>query len=171
MPRVHHVKAARKDQPHCNVKAGESYYWWKNRLPGRAAGYKRCSKTMPRRSQITMGFAGEIAGLEEMIEDDTKVMPISLEDALQMRDTWAESIRDLASEQEEKYNNMPEGLQQGPTGELLEERQYCLEGWADELEAVEIGEPEEEDDEDEEAVTRVIEEFFYELDQIACQCS
>jgi hypothetical protein len=46
MPRVHHVKKARKDNP--VAKVGESYYWWKNfRSP------KRFSKTFPKRSQLT----------------------------------------------------------------------------------------------------------------------
>ena len=38
MPRVHHVKSARKDNP--VAKKGESYYWWKFRYGG-----KRYSKT------------------------------------------------------------------------------------------------------------------------------
>jgi len=31
MPKVHFVKAARKDYPGDSVLKGESYYWWKFR--------------------------------------------------------------------------------------------------------------------------------------------
>lgn len=171
MPRVHHVKKARKDQPRCDVKAGESYYWWKNRPPGRAAGIMRCSKSLPRRSQVLMGFASELASIEEMIEDDTRVAPDNIDDAIAIRDTWVEQIRSLAYDQGDKLNNMPEGLQRGDTGMLLEERRDCLDAWADALEGVEPNDPEEEgDDEPGDALVRAIEEFFTELDCIGYDC-
>ena len=63
MPRVTHVKAARKDNPVC--KKGESYYWWKFRYGG-----KRYSLTRPRASQLTQSaYYGAVRGLIEMIED------------------------------------------------------------------------------------------------------
>ena len=46
----------------------------------------------------------------------------------------AEALRELGSEQQEKYDNMPEGLQQGDTGQMLEERASNCESWADEIE-------------------------------------
>ena len=46
MPKVHHVKKARKDNR--AVKKGESYYWWKF-----AYSSKRYSKTYPKASQLT----------------------------------------------------------------------------------------------------------------------
>ena len=63
MPRVHHVKSARKDNP--VAKKGESYYWWKFRYGG-----KRYSKTPPKPSQLTQSpYFSSIRSLVEMIEE------------------------------------------------------------------------------------------------------
>ena len=48
MPRVHHVKRARKAVKSAGIKVGDSYYWWKFRYGG-----KHTSKTPPRQSQLT----------------------------------------------------------------------------------------------------------------------
>ncbi len=67
MPRVTHVKKARKDNPVC--KAGESYYWWKFRYGG-----KRYSLTRPRPSQLTQSayFGGLRALCELHVEFDAR---------------------------------------------------------------------------------------------------
>ncbi len=46
----------------------------------------------------------------------------------------AEEIRSLGQSEREKYDNMPEGLQQGETGQTLDERANNCESWADEVE-------------------------------------
>ena len=46
----------------------------------------------------------------------------------------AEALRELGSEQQEKYDNMPGGLQQRDNGQMLEERASNCESWADEIE-------------------------------------
>jgi hypothetical protein len=51
MPKVNHVKCARKDNPEHDIKAGESYYWWSMMQGSR--GVKHYSKTYPKRSQLT----------------------------------------------------------------------------------------------------------------------
>lgn len=123
MPRVHHVHKAQKDYPQDGIKKGESYYWWKFRYA------EKCrSKTHPTPSQLTRSeFWGEVFGIQEELS------------ACSDRDELSgiiERIRELATQQEEKKNNMPDSLQDGPIGELLDERQTSLDEWADELEGV-----------------------------------
>jgi hypothetical protein len=139
MPRVHFVKSARKAIPSAGIEVGDSYYWWKNRPPGRAAGFKRVSKTRPRPSQ-TVGseFRRSVLELHESISDQVAAGFASSDDLESARDNWAQWVRDLADEQEGKRDNMPDSLQQGPTGELLQEREEALRQWADDLESVTI---------------------------------
>lgn len=134
MPRVHFVNKARKDNP--AVKKGESYYWWEFRYGG-----KRYSATHPRQSQLTQSeFLSQMYSFQEQLEDAT-----SIEDIAGLPD----EIRQLGEEQTEKKDNMPESLQYGPTGELLDERAEAMETWASELEDI-INESDDADDEERE---------------------
>ena len=129
MARAHFVKKAQKDNP--VVKAGESYWWWKFRYGG-----KRFSKERPRPSQLTgSGFLTQVYEIQEEIED-TK--PESREDLRGLAEDWASRLRDIAGEQKESRENMPEALQDGPTGELLQERASSVEEMADELDNVDF---------------------------------
>ena len=47
----------------------------------------------------------------------------------------AEQLRELGQECQDKFDNIPEGLQQGDTGQLLENRAQECEAKADELES------------------------------------
>lgn len=136
MPRVHFVKKARKDNPRAGVKKGESYYWWSNRLPGRKAGIKHYSKTPPKPSQVT-GNPYVAATLS--IEEDFAGLPQDVS-TIEELESVAESLQDLAQqaeelgeEQEEKLRNMPQGLQEGDTGQLLQSR---VDGCSDMAEAL-----------------------------------
>lgn len=127
MPRVTHVKKARKDNP--VAKKGESYYWWKF-----AFSPKSYSKEYPKASQLTQSdFKGQVYDLQdrlnELPSDDT------LPDAVS---EIAEEIRSLGSEQEDKKQNMPENLQYSETADLLEQRGESCNEWADELEGVDL---------------------------------
>jgi uncharacterized protein YukE len=131
MPRVHFVKKARKAIKEAGVKKGDSYYWWKFRFGG-----KRVSKTPPKASQLTQSeFLGNMHAHQEDVDSFSAS---SVEDidsvAGQLRDK-AEEIRELGNECEEKYNNMPDSLQQGPTGELLQTRTEQCENIATELDS------------------------------------
>lgn len=135
MPRVHFVKKARKNQKAHGIKKGDSYYWWAFRF-----GPKMVSKTPPKRQQLTRSdFLISLYDLEDRIEglqaDDTLSGEV---------ESIIEDIRALAEEQEEKKSNMPEGLQEGDTGQLLDERKDGLESWADELEGVDLSVDEDE---------------------------
>ena len=141
MPQVHFVKSARKTNRALGIKKGDSYYWWKNRLPGQKAGTKRVSFSRPKPSQVCGNpFTSQVLAFAEQLE--ALVAEEGLADAIE---AIASDIRQLADEQQEKYDNMPESLQSGPTGELLQEREEALNAWADELEAIEVDEDELED--------------------------
>lgn len=138
MPKVNFVKAAAKDNR--VAKKGESYYWWKFRY-----GSKHMSKTPPRPSQLTQSdFLSRQMELEERIGDLTAD---TFEDLKSEVEEIVSEIRSLGEEQGDKVNNLPDSLQQGPTGELLEGRASGCEEWADELEAVDLDVDEPTDDE------------------------
>lgn len=119
MPRVHHIKKARKDNPCC--KKGESYYFWEFAFAG-----KSYSKTRPRQSQLTRSaYYSALFSLQEMIEDYTVT---DADDFDSLRSDVESSLEELRDEQQEKIDNMTEhGLEYTPSGELIQERLDCLE--------------------------------------------
>ena len=48
----------------------------------------------------------------------------------------AEDVRALGEETDDRFNNLPDSLQTGPTGELLEARSEACQTAADELEGI-----------------------------------
>lgn len=156
MPRVHHVKSARKAQPEHGIAVGDSYYWWAFKTGGRG-GVKRVSKTYPKRSQLTQSdFLAQLYDIEDELSALTAADGEGLAGTIE--DT-ASRLRDLASEQEDKLSNMPDGLQQGPTGEMLQERTDACNNAADELEQIDTDISGKDDDESaEEFWERVVEE-------------
>jgi len=138
MPRVHFVKKARKDNP--VVKAGESYYWWAFRGTAGKRYYtiKRYSATSPRRSQLTQSdFLSQLYDIEDDVVggfsdcENVDDLQSAVEDA-------CDQIRALGEEQNEKRDNMPEGLQEGDVGQLLEDRYNNCDGFATDLEGVDL---------------------------------
>jgi hypothetical protein len=115
MPKVTKVRAA-KDYPDKGIRKGEECYVWRVRL--QRGGVDCRSKTYPRPSQLNYGFSGQRDAQEP---DDLQ--------------SFADQLRELGEEQGEKFDNMPEGLQQGDTGQLLEERRDGLESWAGDVES------------------------------------
>ncbi len=136
MPRVIHVKKARKDNPCC--KKGESYYHW---TPFRSS--TRYSKTYPRASQTCGGKKSQIYAAQEQLEDgvenlrfvDADQANSDLETIVQ---ECCESFREIGEEYTDGVQNMPEGLQQGEQAMNMEEMAGSLECAADSLESVEI---------------------------------
>jgi len=115
------------------------YYKWKMRQGN--SGVKRVSKTPPRPSQLTLSpFLSAWRGFSERIEDMD--LDGNFYAALQ---ELAGEIRELGEEQTNNRDNMPEGLQQGETGLLLETRAEKCEEWASALES--LDEPDEPDEE------------------------
>ena len=144
MPRVHHVKKARKVNP--VAKVGEPYYWWKFRYGG-----KRYSKTYPKRSQLTQSaFLGGMADVEDDVianvsfdttdadwRDSIESVASEIEDALQS----------LADDCQESLDNMPENLQENSSsGEMLQERIDEVESMISELQNITADDKVERDD-------------------------
>jgi hypothetical protein len=128
MPRVTHVKSARKDNPVC--QKGEPYFWWKFRYGG-----KRYSLTRPKPSQLTQSeYLSNVYGLQEQIESWGS---ITNEDDLEMfKDEIRGALEELRDQTEENRENMPESLQESPTGELLQERYDALDEAANEIDSL-----------------------------------
>lgn len=140
MPKVQHVKA-RKDYPEVGVKKGDMYYTW-NLITGPRSSRTYRQLTPPKRSQLTTSsFLQTVYD----IEDDLGSLN-NLDDI----DDIVERLRGLASDEEEKLNNMPEGLQQSSTGEKLTSRVEGCNSAADELEGIDTEFDEEEPAEDDE---------------------
>jgi hypothetical protein len=154
MARATFVKKARKDVPNTDIKAGDSYYHWSFRVGSRFA--KRFSKTSPKRSQLTQSaFKGALYDIEDDIAE------LKADDGLgETAQFLAEQIRELGEECQGSLDNMPEGLQQGDTGQMLQERIDACEEAASELESIDV-DPDSRDDD------TTVEEFWEDvLDQI-----
>ena len=145
MPKVHKVKA-RIDAPKAcpKAKAGETYWWWKNRMKGMKEGVVRCTVgSPPKRSQtIVSDYSSAVVAISEDMDDSSFEDVTDFEAA---RDEWVEQIKGIADEQDEKLNNMPEQFQESDTGQLLQERKDALESWAAEIEGVTVDEPDRDD--------------------------
>ena len=125
MPRVHTL-TARKDYPEQGITKGDTYYKWSTRITAGKSYISRThrSKTYPKPSQLTSSaFLGALGDLQQEGFKD-----ITTADDLR---AVAEQIRELGQEEQEKFDNMPEGFQQGDTGQTLEERAQNCEAWAD----------------------------------------
>lgn len=126
MARLHYRKA-RKDYPAYGIKRGDMYYFAQIKTGPRSSRTIR-SLTKPIPSQLTSSeWAGWLGDMQEItfpgIEDVDGLKQI------------AEEIREFGQEKQAKLDNMPEGLQQGDTGQLLEERAAGCEEWADAIES------------------------------------
>jgi vacuolar-type H+-ATPase subunit I/STV1 len=152
MAKVKFVKAAAKDHPNYGIKKGESYYWWQNNR----FSPKRMSKTQPRASETASSdFESVVYGLLESVEDGVNYFKDvdTVSDDIESITSDIESCRD---EEQEKLDNMPEGFQQGPAGERIQERIDNAESAISELEAINTDKEDEETDED--FLTRVKDE-------------
>ena len=125
MPRVH-KRTARKDYPENGIKKGDVYYNWTLKTGPRSSRTYR-SLSPPKRHQLTSS--------EYLIEW------YSINDDLEEFNDDADALREiigrleqLRDDTQEKFDNMPEGLQQGDTGQLLEERIEQCESLVSDLE-------------------------------------
>lgn len=134
MTRLNFVKKAAKDYPGHEIKRGEPYFWWKFPYGG-----KRMSKTRPRRSQLTQSeFFGSMYDAEDSIGDSVEEFrsdKIDFEDLASALESVASDVREAGEQCEEKRSNMPDSLQDGETGQLLETRSERCGDIADELES------------------------------------
>ena len=120
-------RTARKDYPEHDIKAGDQYWFVQLKTGPRSSRTLR-QKTPFRRSQLTTSEY-----LQQLYDwEDSKSAMTSMDDAQQ----YADDIRALGEEQGEKFDNMPDGLQQSDTGQTLESRRDGCEDAAQEIEEV-----------------------------------
>lgn len=144
MPKVTKIERAGKDYPEFGIKKGDTHYVWAIKM--QRGGIVRRSKTFPRQSQLTLSeYKVSAHELNERIEDfDSDVVS----DMEQFRDELVSDAESLRDEQQDKLDNMPEGFQQGSTGEKIQERIDALESFISELEDLEFDEFEAEEREE-----------------------
>ena len=133
-------RKARKDYPEGGIKAGETY--WYVKLKTQYGGIVKRSKTPFKASQLTQSpfKSGWFAVGEDW--------DASAKDVDAINDAAAD-IRSLGEDAQASFDSMPEGLQQGETGQLLENRASECEDRADQLEALAMEMADADDDEDE----------------------
>lgn len=134
MPKVHFVKAARKDNP--AVKAGEPYYWWQFRFGG-----KRFSKTPPRSSQLTQSeklsrayeLAERLEDIPREVDATTEALQEAVDNAISVIEEVADEVRTLADEYRDSAENIRSSFSDSPTADECDEKADNLDGWADEI--------------------------------------
>jgi hypothetical protein len=146
MPRVNTVAKARKSPGTCSkcgsvIAKGAAYLWWKFM---RGAKYVRCENCRPSRSDLTRSdyYSTVYAIQDAAIEGDS---PEDLESA---RDSIVSDLENLRDETQGKLDNMPQGLQDGDTGQLLSSRVESLESVIDELNGLDFDDIEEGSEDD-----------------------
>ncbi len=126
MPKVKQVVAAKDYPDHGIVKGQTHYYWVLKTGPRSSRTYRQVEP--PRIEQMTTSsYRIAMAGIEEAQGN------VQDRDGLQ---GLIEQVEELANEQREKFDNMPEGLQQGATGKTLEQQADALDSARDELETI-----------------------------------
>ncbi len=149
MPRIKIVKSAQKDQGPCyvcrkEIKQGETYKWFAH-LIGRSSRKKKfCAKCKIRGSHMTTSDKlCRLYEAQEAIEDALKIMDdiTTIAAFEEWRDnvasaieTAAQTAEEVGDEYQSSYDNMPEGLQQGSTGQEIEEKANACSEWNNELE-------------------------------------
>jgi dsDNA-specific endonuclease/ATPase MutS2 len=148
MPRINHVKKARKDQGTCGrcgkpIKAGDSYRWIKFRHGGKR---KRCSDPACRFRQSDLTQSDKLSRVyeaQETAEENINALDTSDEsfedDLRNVLEEAANEIREVAGEYEEAAENIREHFSESSTADECEEKAGELESWADELEGFEPG--------------------------------
>lgn len=132
MPKVHHVKA-RKDYPEDGVAKGEMCYVWTLKTGPRSSRKYR-SKERPKQSQLTTSeFFQAIYSAQE---DADEHPPESWDDFDSVLQSIKDRLEEIRSETEDKYNNLPEGFQNGSSGERLQGRVDAVQELIDELDNI-----------------------------------
>lgn len=158
------------------IKTGDGYKWWKFRYSGR---FVRCLevKCHPKPSQlISNPFQSALAAISESLSEAFGQARSQTDPtiAIEAARGAAEDLRSLGEEQSEKFYNMPDGLQQGDTGQLLENRasecedKACtLESYADDAESAWENREDEEDKGEQEIADEIMDELESNCDDIS----
>ena len=154
MARIHYRKA-RKDYPADSITAGQMYYFAQIKTGPRSSRTIR-SLSKPRPSELTASeFRSRWLTIAESLDLDYNCTEDLTSENIREK---AEELGTLGEETTERKENMPENLQESPTGELLEARaaaceeaQGALEDVADRLDGLEEPDPDDYPSEDKEA--------------------
>lgn len=139
MARVKTVKESRKEVQcgKCSdeLPIGSSYRWWAFRFGGKRV---RCMKSecSPRASELTNNeYMSTLLSCEERLDDAVgEFIDNGDLDALKSEmGEVADEVDEHGQEQQGKFDGMPEGLQQGDTGQLLEQRAEACDTLAGEI--------------------------------------
>lgn len=118
-------RTARKDYPEHGIAKGDVYYYAQIKTGPRSSKVIR-QKEPIKQSQLTSSeYLSRLYDIQERVAE--------VSDLESMREI-AEELRELGQEQRDKFDNMPEGLQQGDTGQMLSDRADACESAADEIE-------------------------------------
>ena len=143
MPRVNRVSKARKAQGSCScgstIGVGDSYKWIKFRYGGRRV---KCSKCEFKRSELTRSaYLSQGYDLEDRFASIAVSFERCGDGSLDFSDMQSD-MGDVASEfgalgeeQEESRDAMPESLQCGDVGTMLEERSSACLSLQEEIES------------------------------------
>ena len=128
MARIKHQKAA-KDYPEAGIKKGQMYYY--TRIKTGPYSSRQIRQLTPiRPSQMTTSeFLSQFYSLQEQLGD----FKGGIDELESFLEELASDARNLGEEEQGKYDNMPEPLQQGDTGQMIEERAQAMGAWADSL--------------------------------------
>lgn len=147
MAKANFVKKARKAIPEAGIAKGDSYWWWQH---FRRA--KQVSKAKPKPSQLEgSAFLSTLMEIGERFDDPQCETP---EDLQSLVEDAVGDLNSLSDETQGSFDNMPEGLQQGETGQLLESRVESLSGLIGELEGLDYDVEEEDGETDEKKAAR-----------------
>ena len=117
------------------IEKGEEYYRFS--LTRFQVPRILCLACKPTRSQMTgSDFLSTMYGIED--DSIAKLTTGDMEDAQSAVEAIVGELEELRDETEERHENMPEQLQDAPTGELLQGRVDSVQEMIDELEAVDI---------------------------------
>jgi uncharacterized protein YukE len=124
-------RKARKDYPEAGIQKGDTYFFAQIKTGPRSSRIIRSKDRIPQSKLTTSAFKSTVYGIEESF--DGIVHDNGAPDALK---DIAQQLRDLGEETQGSFDNMPDGLQQGDTGQMLEERVSNCEQWADDIEQI-----------------------------------
>lgn len=179
MARVHYRKA-RKDYPKQGISKGDHYYFAQIKTGPRSSRTIRQLQPIKQSQLTSSAFKSAILQAEEEWDEALKGAEHDKSGLPDVAYEIASSIREAGEEANASFENMPEGLQQGETGQMLEARYTSCEETADTIEQAgeeirnsldeisQIEEPEEpEDPDDEEASAQYDEDMIEYEDALA----
>ncbi len=160
MARVTFVKKARVKQGACRVcgveiKVGDSYHWWANRIGRSSIRGVTCVEHKPRRSMLTTSDKLSRAYAAEEELEASIANAESVEDIKEALEVAAGEAEEVAQEYRDAIESMPENFQQGDQAMEMEEKADQLEDWVqalrsaiDDVDALDVEEEEGKSEED-----------------------